>query len=339
DDYRHGVVILDQSMPGGSALPYNEGDTAVHEVGHYLGLYHTFDGTTGCAGGDVPPGCETDGDRVCDTPAEIVMAFGCPAGRDTCPGGGPDPIENFMDYTDDACKYELTAGQSDRMDREVALYKPTLLLGGCEQALAATLDDDTPAPGDVITFTTTATNHDDSPAPLDLRLDADGPVSRTVRLGSGILPAGATVTRAVRVRVPANAPDGTYDLDLHIGDYPDDACDTARFTIHVAAPTAIAGGGATFEATVEGADFFAAATSTAPAVVSPNPFARHAVITYEVAASAEVRLAVYDVLGREVAVLAAGHRDAGTHRATLDASGLAAGTYVYRLTVGSDVQT
>ncbi|HLT47525.1 MAG TPA: T9SS type A sorting domain-containing protein, partial [Rubricoccaceae bacterium] len=52
-----------------------------------------------------------------------------------------------------------------------------------------------------------------------------------------------------------------------------------------------------------------------------------------------VRLAVYDVLGREVAVLADGHRDAGTHRATLDASGLAAGTYVYRLTVGNEVQT
>ncbi|HLT46815.1 MAG TPA: agmatine deiminase family protein, partial [Rubricoccaceae bacterium] len=180
--------------------------------------------------------------------------------------------------------------------------------GACEQELSAMLDDPAPAPGDVITFTTTVTNHDDSPAPLDLWLDADGPVDRRIHLAAGTLPAGATVTRNVRVRVPANAPGGTYALDLHIGDYPDDACDTARFTIHVSAPTAIAGGGATFEATVEGADFFAAATSAAPAVVSPNPFARHAVITYEVAASAEVRLAVYDVLGREVAVLADGHR-------------------------------
>ena len=107
-----GVVIRFSTLPGKGSPPYNEGDTLTHEVGHWLGLWHTFQG-----------GCHAPGDYVADTAPEKYSCKDCPISRNTCEGGFSDPIHNFMNYTPDACMYRFTIGQSDRMDTIHLAYR------------------------------------------------------------------------------------------------------------------------------------------------------------------------------------------------------------------------
>lgn len=100
-----GLVLLNESLPGGSAAPYNLGDTGTHEIGHWLGLFHTFQG-----------GCDGAGDHVPDTPAQDdgENIFFCNEADDTCSKKGLDPVHNFMSYGDDECLDRFTRGQNKR---------------------------------------------------------------------------------------------------------------------------------------------------------------------------------------------------------------------------------
>ncbi|CBQ67814.1 related to metalloprotease [Sporisorium reilianum SRZ2] len=107
-----GVVFQYSTVPGGSETGYNLGKTATHEVGHWLGLYHVFQG-----------GCNSPGDYVDDTPPQSVATSGCPTGQDSCSGGGVDSIHNYMDYSSDACYTGFTDGQAVRMAALTAQYR------------------------------------------------------------------------------------------------------------------------------------------------------------------------------------------------------------------------
>ncbi len=112
-----GVRILWRAFGYSNYFPYDEGRTATHEVGHYLGLHHTFEG--GCHSG----GCYTAGDLICDTNSESSPnTSGC--SRTTC--GSSDPVKNFMDYSADACMDHFTPEQINRTRCTLANWRSEL---------------------------------------------------------------------------------------------------------------------------------------------------------------------------------------------------------------------
>ena len=127
-DRYQGVVLLDQALPGGDAAPYNLGHTGTHEVGHWVGLYHTFSG-----------GCSSPNDGVEDTPQQRRSTSGCPSvAPDTCPvDPGRDPIHNYMDYSDDGCMTQFTDGQATRAQAMLRTYRPVAVAGGYALATAS----------------------------------------------------------------------------------------------------------------------------------------------------------------------------------------------------------
>lgn len=115
NSFMHGAVITHTSLPSGQA-PFHLGHTLTHEAGHYLGLFHTFEG--GCS----------DWDMVSDTPAHQVNTGKPSPSTDSCPyQPGFDPVHNFMNYVDDDWMWEFTGGQLERATAITEALRPTLV--------------------------------------------------------------------------------------------------------------------------------------------------------------------------------------------------------------------
>jgi len=117
----HLVFGRDAAFP-----PHDQGRTATHEVGHYLGLMHPYFGGCGLPG---VPDCYRTGDLICDTPPDAQSHDQCPLGALSC-GGFAVPIENYMELTDDLCMTGFTAEQVQRMRCTLLTYRQDLLEAG-----------------------------------------------------------------------------------------------------------------------------------------------------------------------------------------------------------------
>ncbi len=113
EDPYEAIYVDARCLPGGdSPASY---DTIIHEMGHFLGLFHTF--------AQEPNGCRGKGDFVEDTPYQKVPHFKCRR-YDTCPSKpGVDPVRNYMDYTDDACTNRFSRGQIKLMQSAHSYYR------------------------------------------------------------------------------------------------------------------------------------------------------------------------------------------------------------------------
>lgn len=130
----HGSIsngVINRARYWGSST--NNSKVHIHEFGHYLNLYHTFQGS--CNNDD----CLADGDRVCDTPPDASTSYSsCGEEANSCTTDADSPnspfqtdvgdlYENYMDYSSNSCQNTFTQGQKDRMRAALLGSRSSLL--------------------------------------------------------------------------------------------------------------------------------------------------------------------------------------------------------------------
>ena len=255
----------------------------------------------------------------------------------------------ILDGTDDIGIETVTGGRLNLFNSLQIIQQ-----GGGGGAVGAAVtpigSTDIPAAGGALRYGTVLTNTTDQAKTVDVWAVINGPIRRLVAPISMTLAPGASVARRAMQPIPGSAPAGDYTYTVNLGTFPGTVEASGSFGFSKQAALA----GSALSAAADVADWAAvwsdeettdrAATAAATAAptalgVRPNPTRGSATFAFELADAADVRLAVYDVLGRQVALLQDGALDAGTHTVAFDGRALPAGAYVYRLATDGAVQT
>ncbi len=280
------------------------------------------------------------------------------------PPAVPPGDEGYYQYTAQN-NFAFFAGVNYNVQAQVDVTLDRTDTPSCDTVIECPL----PPTGGRVRFTGTARNRSTSLKRTDFTVTLfrpDGTSSQIVQILNQPIPPNQQGSRSGSVNIPAGSPAGVYEVRVDANDATTDELrdyDNFFFIKNSAAsliagtPTATGkalsesrlvpmrpGESVTFDSEWTFADASAAVSASAAAaptgvVVAPNPFSSQTTLRYTVETPSAVRLAVYDVLGREVAVLVDGTLEAGAHTATLDASRLAPGAYVYRLQTGDTVTT
>ncbi len=221
---------------------------------------------------------------------------------------------------------------------------PLMQTGGPNFDLMADVGSMTVTQGGSFAVSFTVMNNTSNPATGDLFFTASRNGTTLIQqnvFNDQTVGANSSASAGYVQQVPASAPLGTYAYTVRIGNFPSGTVDSETFMITVTAPDRVAGGATEWSVTdaVWQDEATEATARTTEIGVYPNPFVDRTEIAYTLEQSAKVALTIYDVLGREVAVLTDEMMEAGAHTATFDARGLATGTYIYRLVAGDDVQS
>lgn len=203
-----GVVLAYQSVGNNPAYtPYDLGASATHEIGHWLGLFHTFQ--SGCGTANAP---YTSGDLISDTTREKTANYGCAVVADGCNDNKNAPIENYMDYSQDACMTTFTNEQINRIRCGINNYRtvntePTAAFSFTNAGLA-------------VTFTNASTDMESMASALHYNWD----------FGDGM-------TSTEQNPVHTYAAGGSYDVKLEVVD-PMSAANTLKqtLTLNVTSP-------------------------------------------------------------------------------------------------------
>lgn len=321
DDPRHGLFCGNYTRPGGET-GFHLGITGVHEVGHYFGLYHTFEN-----------GCANPGDEVDDTPYQMDANYGCPSSNYSC--GSNDDIGNFMDYMDDDCLDHFTTGQVDRMDWALNTYRPLLIGGGSNEpptavSLISPSDSSSLSVtnnniGDNIGFVwTSSTDPDGDDLTYSLSITSEVLGDHDFETTDNFYSLGNSWI--VEKLGLASQSEGEIEWNISVSDGDD----------------GVVSSNGPFHFSVEAYDVLSNEIDQvipkrfAIDQIFPNPFNPITTIRFTVEKRHASLLNIYDISGRVVDVLVEGHIEAGQHEIQWNASQHASGIYFVELMAGKD---